>query len=93
MQVSTPFLSASPGQTQNRDHALREVAVKLEARFLSEMLKSSGFDERTSTFSGGIGEEQYQSFLRDAQAEIMAGAGGVGLAESLFQALKARENG
>lgn len=69
---------------------LRATAVKLEAQFLSEMLKYAGFDGPKSDFSGGSGEEQFGSFLRDAQAMRMAEAGGVGLAESIFRALQGR---
>jgi Rod binding domain-containing protein len=77
----------------DRDTALRQAAIKLESRFLSEMLKASGLDGNQTGFSGGVGEEQFRSFLRDAQADAMARTGGVGLAESLFQALKARDHG
>nr|WP_111406381.1 rod-binding protein [Phycocomes zhengii] len=69
---------------------LRDTAVKLEAQFLSEMLKHAGLDGPASDFSGGSGEDQFGSFLRDAQAMRMAEAGGIGLAESIFRALQAR---
>lgn len=74
------------------DAKLRAAAVALEATFLSEMLKSAGFGEARDSFGGGIGEENFQSFLRDAQARTMAEAGGIGLAEALFEALKVRHN-
>jgi peptidoglycan hydrolase FlgJ len=44
-------------------------------------------DSRTS-FGGGIGEDQFSSFLRDAQSTELAKSGGIGLAESLFNAMK-----
>lgn len=71
---------------------LRAVAQELEATFLSEMLKSAGLGEPSKSFGGGIGEEQFSSFLRDAQAREMVRAGGVGLAESLYHALKERRD-
>lgn len=71
---------------------LRATAVKLEAQFLSEMLKHAGFDGPASEFAGGTGEAQFGSFLRDAQATRMAEAGGVGLAESIFRALQGRSS-
>ena len=92
-EIQNAPVAAAPPATAERDAALRQAAVKLEARFLSEMLKSSGLDGSQTEFSGGIGEEQFRSFLRDAQADAMARTGGVGLAESLFQALKARDHG
>ena len=36
-------------------------------------------------FSGGIGEEQFASFLREGQAAAMVRAGGIGLAERLIR--------
>ena len=72
------------------DLALRQAAEKLEATFLAEMLKSAGFDAAAGAFGGGAGEEHFGSFLREAQAERMVQAGGIGLAEALFNALKAR---
>ena len=72
------------------DARLMAAAQKLEATFLSEMLKSAGFDAARGAFGGGEGEDSFASFLRDAQAENMVDAGGIGLAESLFNAMKAR---
>lgn len=74
------------------DARLMAAAQKLEATFLSEMLKSAGFDAAPGAFGGGEGEDRFASFLRDAQAENMVAAGGIGLAESLFNAMKARAN-
>nr|WP_223274921.1 rod-binding protein [Tateyamaria sp. syn59] len=75
------------------DAALRHAAQKLEAAFLAEMLKSAGLGESRDAFGGGAGEDQFSSFLVQAQAEKMVEAGGIGLAESLFESLKERENG
>jgi Rod binding domain-containing protein len=72
------------------NESLKEAAIKLEATFLSEMLKSAGVGESRGDFGGGAGEEQFGSFLRDAQAMEMAKHGGIGLAEALFEAMKAR---
>jgi Rod binding domain-containing protein len=72
---------------------LRAAAEKLEAAFLAEMLKSAGVGKTPTAFGGGAGEDQFASFLRQAQAEEMARAGGIGLAEALFQSLRKREDG
>ncbi|MBS1301871.1 rod-binding protein [Loktanella sp. SALINAS62] len=74
------------------DADLLKAARKLEATFLSEMLKSMNFGEVSGPFGSGPGSDQFSSFMRDAQAENMANAGGVGIAESLFNAMKARAN-
>jgi Rod binding domain-containing protein len=71
-------------------HDLREAAEQLEVTFLSEMLKSAGFGKSRESFGGGVGEDQFGSFLRQAQAQEMVKSGGIGLAEKLFDALKLR---
>ncbi len=72
------------------DAKLRDAAQKLEATFLAEMLKSAGLGASRTAFGGGSGEDQFSSFLREAQAKEMASAGGIGLAEALFEAMKVR---
>lgn len=71
--------------------ALRVVAQELEASFLAEMLKHAGFGASRESFGGGAGEDQFASLLRVEHARALAERGGIGLAESLFRALAARE--
>jgi flagellar protein FlgJ len=80
----------TPASNLQTDHGLHAAAEKLEAVFLAEMLKSAGFGQSQESFGGGAGEDQFSSFLVQAQAEEMVRAGGIGLAESLFLALKER---
>ena len=43
---------------------------------------------------GGIGEEQFSSFLRQEQASLIEKKGGIGLAEALFKSMaEVRNNG
>ena len=79
--------------TQPHDPKLMKAAQKLEASFLAEMLKAAGYGEAREALGGGAGEEQFASFLVDAQAEKMVQAGGIGLAEHLYHSLKDRQNG
>lgn len=72
---------------------LYRAAVQLEATFLTELLKSAGVGESRDSFGGGVGEDQFGSFLRQQHAEALAEAGGIGLAESIFNALKDRQHG
>lgn len=89
--LPAPHLGVLPkSPVHATDQKLRDAAVKLEASFLSEMLKAAGFGAPRDGFGGGIGEEQFGSFLRDEQAQAMAESGGIGLAEALFNALKER---
>ena len=89
----TPPSAPRPGRTQSPDAALRAVAVELEATFLAEMLKASGLGKSRDAFGGGAGEEQFSSFLVRQQADQLAQSGGIGLAESLFNALKETRDG
>lgn len=88
--VSTPSPRTTTGPAVTRDATLRVAAEALEAQFLSEMLKSAGLGETPESFGGGTGEEQFASFLRQEQAQGIANGGGIGLAESIFEALKRR---
>ncbi|MBP9182654.1 MAG: rod-binding protein [Fuscovulum sp.] len=72
----------------DKDAALMDRAKDLEAAFLAEMLGHAGLDaDGGSGFGGGIGEEQFASFLRQEQARLMVDRGGIGLAEALFRAM------
>ena len=75
-----------------RSAQLMQKAQELETRFLSEMLAHTGLDAQTGAFNGGIGEVQFASFLREAQAKAMVDRGGLGLAQSIFQSLVRRDD-
>ena len=72
--------------------SLRSAAVALEASFLTEMLRAASFSESRGTFGGGIGEDQFASMLAREHAHAPAEAGGIGLAESIFQSLVRSSN-
>jgi peptidoglycan hydrolase FlgJ len=69
------------------DASLRAAAEAMEAGFLAEMLKQSGLGAAPEGFGGGAGEDQFASFLRQEQAAAMVRAGGIGLANSIYNAL------
>lgn len=80
-------ISSAPPPTSPRIDLARAAAERLEAGFLAEMLKSAGFGDQVSAFSGGAGEDQFASFHREAVAEQMVRAGGLGLSEFFFKAI------
>ncbi|MEX0283419.1 MAG: rod-binding protein [Paracoccaceae bacterium] len=80
-------------QSENGDARLHQAARDLEATFLAEMLKSAGLGKSGGEFSGGAGEDQFSSLMVRAQAQQIADAGGIGLAETFFHAMKEAENG
>ncbi|MEM9581636.1 MAG: rod-binding protein [Pseudomonadota bacterium] len=71
---------------------MKEAAKELEAVFLAEMLKSAGFGETSAEFGGGVGEEQFASFMTQQQAKAFADSGGIGLAEHIFNAMKRQQS-
>ncbi len=92
MEISTEFTQPSARAT-NSDAALRKAAHELEASFLSEMLGAAGLGAARESFGGGAGEDQFASLLRHEQARAMVAQGGLGLAESIFEALKEKQHG
>ncbi len=86
MQTTAPDPFA-PRPPPPATDALRQVSRDLEAAFLSVMLRETGAGAPRSAMGGGIGEEQFASFLTDIYARKMVEAGGIGLAESIFRAL------
>ena len=89
--MADPIARTTQPTAAARDAALRKAAEELEAGFLAEMLKQSGLGKARESMGGGIGEEQFGSFLVQEQAKAMVQAGGIGLAEQLFNALKKGE--
>ncbi|WP_295315688.1 rod-binding protein [Roseobacter sp.] len=90
-----PITPVAPPSTPivSQDQRLRAAAEKLEAGFLAEMLKSAGLGKSSEHFGGGAGEDQFSSFLLQEQALEMVRAGGIGLSESIYQALKEKNDG
>lgn len=80
----TPALTKTPPI----DDPMRQAAMELESAFLAEMLKAAGLGKTSESFGGGAGEDQFASFLVQEQAKQITKAGGIGLAESLYNALK-----
>ena len=90
----TPAAAGPPSLPRaDHDQAMRDTARELEATFLAEMLKHAGLGAREGAFGGGAGEEQFASFLRLEQARALVDAGGIGLSEQLFEAMKENDDG
>jgi Rod binding domain-containing protein len=93
VQSATASGPAAVPVSRTEEDRLKQVARRLEASFVAEMLRGTGFGEPREGFGGGIGEEQFGSFLRDEIADGIVRAGGFGLAESIFQSLSRMESG
>jgi Rod binding domain-containing protein len=85
----SPPLAGPATHSAARAPELR-AARALEASFLAEMLKFSGFGEQANSFSGSAGEAQFASFHREALAQAIVRKGGLGLAEIIAASLRER---
>jgi len=85
IEASLPVANARP------DPKLMAVAKELEASFLAEMFKAAGVGEARKSFGGGAGEDQFSSFLVQEYATATVDAGGIGLAESIYNSLVEKE--
>lgn len=92
LPVTTSTNAPLPGTQAERVSMLKDAAIELEAGFLAEMLKSAGVGQTPKGFGGGAGEDQFASFLVQAQAKQMARAGGLGLAQVMFESLMERSD-
>lgn len=68
---------------------LRVAARAFEAAFLAEMFAAAGLGQARGAFGGGVGEDQLAGLLARARADAASRAGGFGLAESIYRALRA----
>ncbi|MEM9966512.1 MAG: rod-binding protein [Pseudomonadota bacterium] len=91
MQIYSP--ATIPLMRSETESALRAAAEKLEASFITEMLKAAGMGKTSTVFGGGAGEDQFASFLVQEHAKAMVQAGGIGLSQSIYEALKERRDG
>lgn len=82
-------LFGAPAPLATPPDPLRNKAVQLEAFLFEELLRVSGV---ASPSPSGGGDPQFESFLRRAHAEAVAGSGQTGLTEAIYRAL-ARSTG
>ena len=88
---SPPRSVAAPATAPSRTEVeARKAAAAFEAAYLAEMLKYSGLNAMPDSFGGGAGEAAFGSLLTDEYARLLAGRGGIGIAEQVFEALKQR---
>lgn len=79
MQVNNGFMNGVPQKP------VGAAAGQLERAFLEEMLKYAGPKPSEGGFSGGIGEEQFASFLTRSYADRLAESLDLGLFDSLAE--------
>lgn len=74
----------APARTETMRHAARE----FEATFLAEMLKHAGVGRMREGFNGGPGEAAFADMLTREYARGITRSGGLGLAETVLQAMQ-----
>ncbi len=82
--------ASRPLNQQGTGRDLKAVAREFETVFLTEMLIAAGAGATPEKFGGGIGEEQFNSFLVRAQAEQITARGGLGLSEIVLRSVLAQ---
>jgi Rod binding domain-containing protein len=87
-QLSATRPNAPDDEPENKE--LSAAAKRFEATFLYEMLKATELGQSRDGFGGGIGEDQFSTFLLQKHADAIAEAGGIGLAPSIYQSLLER---
>lgn len=88
---SRPIGPATPSATgaDPQDAKMRKAAKDFEATFIAQMLTYAGFGKSVSA-EAGFGGEAFSSLLIEQYAKQVADRGGFGLAESIYQQMKAR---
>jgi hypothetical protein len=91
----TPLIALPPTSPDQSDRAriiqMREVAMKFEAVFLTQVLDLAGVGESPEGFGGGAGEQAFRGELLREQGRILAEGGGIGLAEHILREMMQRE--
>lgn len=90
--VVSPGTSASEVAVL-KDKAMRAAANEFEAVFLAEMLSHTSLADTSETFGGGAGEDAFGSMMTREWANQLTERGGIGLSETIYQALAARGGG
>lgn len=78
--------TVAPRETR-RESELWSLSKALETNFISVMLTSVGLGQNETSFGGGVGEDQFASFLVSEQAKSIVDSGGFGLAETIYLSL------
>ncbi len=87
--TSTPTRDAADLQKR----AMKATAKEFEAVFLAEMLSHTSLAKTSDSFGGGAGEDAFKSLMTRQWADQLTERGGIGLSETIYQAMLTREGG
>lgn len=85
--LAAPVAPVAPAAPQPRNPDAWRAAQAFEAQFLAEMLKHTGLSAPPGTMGGGMAEAQMASMMTEQRAHHMVQAGGIGLAQPVYQAI------
>jgi len=86
--VRTPH--APPAQANSPlDREIRRAAVEFESVLLGQFVNEIMKDTMPTTMNGGHGEELFRTFLGNEIGRSMAESGGIGLAPTIEEAMRA----
>lgn len=89
MKPVLPATTPAPGQPARAADEISRTAVEFEAMFLGTVVNEMMKDTMPKTMNGGHGEEMFRSLLGNEIGREIAESGGVGIAASVEQALRA----
>ncbi|MEO1490893.1 MAG: rod-binding protein [Pseudomonadota bacterium] len=75
--------------TEQTEATIRHAAQEFEAVFLTEMLKHAGLGQMPETMNGGVGEAAFADFLARAYADGISQSRSIGIADRVYESLKA----
>jgi Rod binding domain-containing protein len=88
-----PAVAATGGAASEIQAKARAAAREFEAVFLNTMLQPMFSARSAGPFGGGPGSEIWRSLLTDEYAKSFARSGGIGIADHVYQALIALQEG
>lgn len=78
-----------PGSQMTSEAAIRNAAQEFEAVFLTEMLKHAGLGKMPEAMNGGVGEAAFADFLAREYAMGIAQTRSIGIADRVYDVLRA----
>lgn len=89
LKPMVPQQAPSEGRGGPAPDKISKTAVEFEAMFLGTVVNEMMKDTMPKTMNGGHGEEMFRSMLGNEIAREIAESGGVGIAASVEQAMRA----
>lgn len=80
-------IAEADAMRNQKQATMREQATQLEGLLFAQLLQVAHIGEPSAV---GAGPSEFDSFLRQAQADAVAGSGQTGLAEAIYRSMSRR---